>query len=29
MSVFWDMDHEKDLSNEDDWPPEYDPADWG
>lgn len=28
ISVFWDTDHEKDLSDEDDWPPQYDPADW-
>lgn len=28
ISVFWDTEHEKDLSDEDDWPPQYDPADW-
>lgn len=28
ISVFWDTDHEKDLSNRDDWPPKYDKVDW-
>jgi beta-lactamase superfamily II metal-dependent hydrolase len=28
FSVFWDTNHEKDLNDADDWPPEYDPDDW-
>jgi len=28
ISVFWDTDHEKDLSDEDDWPPQYEEEDW-
>jgi competence protein ComEC len=28
ISVFWDTDHEKDLSDKDYWPPKYDQVDW-
>jgi len=28
ISVFWDIDHSKELSQDDYWPPQYDPADW-
>ena len=28
VSVFWDTDHKKDLSDSEYWPPEYDEADW-
>jgi beta-lactamase superfamily II metal-dependent hydrolase len=28
LSVFWDIDHRKDLSDADDWPSKYDKADW-
>ncbi len=28
FSVFWDTNHKKDLSDADDWPPQYNPKDW-
>ncbi|MDG5760491.1 hypothetical protein QA600_14210 [Natronococcus sp. A-GB1] len=28
VSIFWDTDHEKDLSGVEDWPPKYEKADW-
>lgn len=28
FSIFWDTDHEKDLNDEDDWPPQYEKEDW-
>lgn len=28
ISVFWDTDHEKELNDQDDWPPEYESEDW-
>lgn len=28
ISVFWDTDHKKYLSDREDWPPKYDKADW-
>lgn len=28
VSVFWDTDHEKDLSDAEHWPPKYDEVDW-
>ncbi len=28
ISVFWDTDHEKDLGDADEWPPQYEKEDW-
>jgi beta-lactamase superfamily II metal-dependent hydrolase len=28
ISVFWDVDHNKQLSRDDDWPPQYNTEDW-